>query len=310
MKRLVQIAHFPEVLPLPVMKHVFTEFAEAFTDYGCTVRLIESWQDLEDGGIILIDDAAGNYEHNKEVMAWLAARCPTSIFICWYWSNQTIQPFWRMIHTGELHLHPDHLTADRRDYMSWPTFVPLALRANDAPERIGTYPRHVVHDYCFMGGGYKKKWVPTEEFHGIYHQVKSTNYLSYAERKQIYLSSMFAFGFQSPENIHTGHLSQRIFEGLAYGCIVLCENKLAEEFTNGAVVYVATKEDLVEKMRFYKAHPELVEAKQKQGYEWVKQFGTNRHSVLSFLNKIKELYQEEFEIVKDTQSKEFLPSTT
>jgi len=310
MKRLIQIAHFPEVLPLPVMKQVFTEFAEAFTDYGCTVRLIESWQDLEDGGIILIDDAARNYEHNKEVMAWLAARCPTSIFICWYWKNPSFRPFQRMIHTGEYHLHPERLTDALRDYMSWPTFVPLKLRANDAPERIGTYPRHVVRDYCFMGGGYKKSWVPKEEFNGIYHQVLHTNYLSYAERKEKYLSSLFAFGFQSNENIRTGHLSQRIFEGLAYGCIVLCENQLAEEYTNGAVVYVSSKEDLMEKMRYYKAHPEVVEAKQKQGYEWVKQHGTNRVSVVPFLDKIKELYQEEFDEDVDTQSKEMLPSTT
>ena len=307
MKRLVQIAHFPEVLPLPVMKQVFTEFAEAFTDYGCTVRLIESWKDLEDGGIILIDDAAGNYQYNKEVMAWLAARCPTSIFICWYWTNPDVRPFLRMIHTGELHLHPDHLTKERQNYVSWPTFVPLALRANDDPNKIGTHYRHVVRDYCYMGGRYKKEWVPTEEFQGIYHEVKNNNYLSYAERKKNYLSSTFALGFQSPENIHSGHLSQRIFEGLAYGCIVLCENKLAEEFTQGAVVYVATKEDLLEMMRYYKAHPELIEKKQKQGYEWVKQFGTNRYSIRPFLEKIKELYQEEFDMGYDTQSKEGLP---
>jgi hypothetical protein len=65
----------------------------------------------------------------------------------------------------------------------------------------------------------------------------------------------------------------------------------------------------MEKMRYYKARPELVKAKQQQGYEWVKQYGTNRVSVLPFLDKIKELYQEEFDEDVDTQSKEMPPST-
>lgn len=214
-----------------------------------------------------------------------------------------------MIHTGEYHLHKERLPSHDQLYTSLPSFVPLKLRANDSPALIGTYPRHVVRDYCFMGGGYKRDWLPSqEECTGLYHQVFWDNYLPYEERKRIYLSSMFGFAFQSPENIQTGHLSQRIFEGLAYGCIVLCENKLAEEFTNGAVVHVSSKEDLVAKMRYYKAHPELVLAKQQQGYEWVKQHGTNRASAALFLHAIKERFQETFE--DNIQSKELVPSTT
>ena len=308
MKRLVQIAHFPELHPLPVMKQVFTEFAGAFQDQECEIRLVLVKEDMEDGGIVLLDDAAGTYEQNATIIEWLATRCPTSIFICWYWINPQYRPFSRMIHTGEYHLHRERLPPSEQRYLSLPTFVPLKLRANDSPALLGTYPRHVTRDYCFMGGGYKRDWLPSqEEFTGLYHQVFWDNYLPYEERKRIYLSSMFAFAFQSPENIHSGHLSQRIFEGLAYGCIVLCENKLAEEYTNGAVVYVSSKEDLVEKMRYYKAHPDLVEAKQRQGYEWSREHGTNRASATLFLEKIKELYQETFEDI--TQSKELAPST-
>lgn len=294
MKRLIQLIQIPEIGALPVMNCVFSELSGAFKDYSCDIRVVKSLQDLEDGGIIFLDDAAGNYKNNKALYETIAAQCPTTIFICWYWRGQSppFKPFKRMIHTGEYYLKLVPSLADY-GYMTQLSFVPLKLRANDSPNLIGTYPRTNQRDYCFMGGGYKMSWIPSE-FTGIYHQVIWNNYLSYDERRAIYLSSMFALGFQSDENIKTGHLSQRLFEGLAYGCVVLCENPLATEFTNGAIVHITSKEDLVQKMRFYKANPQLIEEKQKQGYAWVKEHGTNRASVKLFLDKIKADFGEEF----------------
>lgn len=294
-KKLVQIPIFKELHNLDVMICVFTEFSGAFRDYGCQVKIVNSMNDLEDGGIILLDDAGGNYIHNQRVYIDMAQRCPDSIFICWYWNRQpAFEPFKKMILTGEFNLINDHIDNNRRKYFNSPNFVPLLLRANDSPSVIGTYPRNDVRDYCFMGGGYKRDWVPTSEFTGLYHQVYSNNYLPYDTRRDIYLSSTFALGFQADENIKNGHLSQRIFEGLAYGCIVLCENRLASYFTEGAVVHVSSKEDLVQTMRFYKSNPELIKEKQEEGYEWVKKYGTNRYSATFFLDKIKELYHCKF----------------
>ena len=215
-------------------------------------------------------------------------------FICWYWRDFSFQPFNHIIYTGEDHLKQSH----QDEYLSHSKFVPLKLRANDSPNMIGKYDRSYKRDYCFMGGGYKMDWVPSE-FTGLYHRVIYDNYLSYEERRQNYLSSTFAFAFQSNENIRTGHLSQRIFEGLAYGCITLCENKLAEEITNGAVIHITSKEDLINKMHYYKNNPKLILEKQEQGYEWVRKYGTNRVSVQLFLDKIKEIYNKEFTESKD-----------
>lgn len=292
MKRLVQLLQIPEIGSLPVMNCVFSELSGAFKDFNCSIRIVKNLSEIEDGGIIFMDDAAGNYRNNRSLYDRIALLCPTSVFICWYWRDLTFRPFNKMIHTGEYFMNMMSGLSDYA-YMTSPSFVPLKLRANDPPSMIGMYPRSLKRDYCFMGGGYKMDWIPSE-FTGIYHQVIWNNYLSYDERRAIYLSSMFALGFQSDENIRTGHLSQRLFEGLAYGCIVLCENPLAAEFTNGAIVHVTSKEDLVQKMQFYKENPLLVEEKQKQGYEWVKQYGTNRITSALFLDKIKTDFHEEF----------------
>lgn len=292
MKRLVQLLQFPEIGSLPVMNCVFSELSGAFKDFNCSIRIIKQLSEIEDGGIIFLDDAAGNYRNNRDLYDRIAVLCPTSIFICWYWRDMLFRPFNKMIYTGEYFMNLMTSLSDY-GYMMSSSFVPLKLRANDSPSMIGVYPRSVKRDYCFMGGGYKMDWIPSE-FTGIYHQVIWNNYLSYDERRAIYLSSMFALGFQSDENIRTGHLSQRLFEGLAYGCIVLCENPLAAEFTNGAIVHISSKEDLIQKMRFYKENPLLVQEKQKQGYEWVKQYGTNRITSALFLDKIKMDFNEEF----------------
>lgn len=43
------------------------------------------------------------------------------------------------------------------------------------------------------------------------------------------------------------HVTQRIFEGMAYGCVVISTSPAARDMTNGIVEYVATKEEFMEK---------------------------------------------------------------
>lgn len=282
MKRLIQWIQLPELSPLPVMDRVFEEFATSFKDFGCEVRRVSSWEELENGGLIFLDDAAGQY-HEPQFHGYhfrISQQCPQSIMIGWYWTHPTYRPFPRMIVTGEHYVHRNQVSPSIQSYMLRSDFVPLLLRANEEPSLIGTYPRNIQRDYCFMGGGYKMDWIPpSNEFTGLYHRVIYNNYLSYDERRVVYLSSQFALAFQSDENIRTGHLSQRIFEGLAYGCIVFCENQLASQYTNGAVIHVTSKEDLWKKMREWKDDSERIRQHQEKGYEWSRQFGTNRTSM-------------------------------
>jgi hypothetical protein len=295
MKRLIQLPQFNDLTPLPVMNQVFRELTEGFTDYNCTIKIVTSLDHLEDDGIIFLDNYAGNYINYKEIYMEIGKKCPNSIFICWYWDkDDSFRPFQYMIHTGEYYINKTVDIYQHYDYMMRPDFVPFKLRASESPDKIGLYERKIERDYCFMGGGYKMDWIP-KEFNGLYHRVIYDNYLSYEERRTIYLSSIFAFGFQSDGNILTGHLSQRIFEGLAYGCIVLCENKLASIFTDGTVIYVSSKEDLIEKMKYYKEHPEEIIKLQQKGYEWVKKYGTNRLTIQNFLDKIKSMFYKEFD---------------
>jgi hypothetical protein len=297
MKRLVQWIQIPELFPLPVMDRVFEECTAAFKDDGCIVKRVTSWEELEDGGLLFLDDAAGRYLELRSQHDRIANQCPNSIMIAWYWMDPSYRPFSRMIVTGELYVYRERTSHEKRSFMLRPDFVPLMLRANESPELIGTHQRTDTMDYCFMGGGYKQDWVPpSPEFTGVYHQVIYNNYLSYDERRSIYLSSRFSLAFQSDENIQTGHLSQRIFEGLAYGCIVFCENPLASQFTDGAVIHVTSREDLWAKMREWKSQPDRMRDQQKKGYEWSKRYGTNRTSMALLWSRIQSRFHVQWNV--------------
>jgi hypothetical protein len=48
-------------------------------------------------------------------------------------------------------------------------------------------------------------------------------------------------------------------------------------------------------MRYFKENPDLIIEKQNKGYEWVKKYGTNRESARLLLNKLKDVYNIEFD---------------
>lgn len=301
MKRLIQLLRMPELSPFLVMNFVFEELCAAFVDDDCRIKIVNHLSELENGGIIFMDNSV--YQTQKPLLELIGRLCPESVFILWYWLDTSFKPFSRIIYTGEYNLkvptNPSlrdrHLT-----YMSNAAFAPLKLRANEHPSLIGQYKRNVERDYCYMGAAYKRDWIPPQ-FQGIYHVGGWHEYLSYAERRNIYLSSTFALGFQSEDNIDSGHLSQRLFEGLAYGCIVLCENQLASEFTDGIIVHITSKEDLAEKMMFFKANPQEMTLRQEKGYDWVRKFGTNRVSVQTYTDKITELFGLSFDKLAQQQ---------
>lgn len=169
--------------------------------------------------------------------------------------------------------------------------VPLLLRASEEPCNIGKLEKKIVYDYCYIGWRYCPNLVPYEnkKFKGIYYGVNDFDkFLTYEERKKIYLSTIFAFGFQSNDNITNKHVSQRIFESLTYGCIVLTNSIPACDQTNNIAVYVKSKEDIEDKMDFFMKNPSIMKQKQQDGYEFAKKYGTNRYAISFFTNHIKD----------------------
>lgn len=290
MKRDVFILNCPEVELPPSLVYVFDELCGYFRDNGYKVAFAKNINELHNNSVVFM----GDFFHHPKPGALLHAQAPDAIYIGWYWHAQDVSMLKYFIYTYENCLYPDGLDYNVQRFAFFKKQLnkcPLLLRANDDPEKIGMYIKNIKYDYCFMGGRYHDEMIPSGYnglFHGVYDPAQ---YLDYNTRKQIYLSSHFALGFQSFDNVKSKHVSQRIYEGLAYGCIVLSESLPACEQTEGIVQHVTSKSDVENKMKWFLEHPEEMEVLRKKGYAFTKKYGTNRYSIEIFRNVIKNCFQ-------------------
>ena len=286
-KRQIFILDCPEIPCVLVLKYVFRELCQAFADNGHVVSEVSSIQDLHNNSIVFM----GMSLHHKNLAELLNEVAPEAIYIGWYWYAQETSALKNFIYTYENILSPPVWRQPYFDIMQRGlNNCPLLLRASDHPSKISTYQRQVSRDYCYMGWVYRPDWVPSAPFTGLYYGTCDHNkFLDYNSRRNIYLSSTFALGFQSNENISDRHVRQRIFEGLAYGCVVFSESPEACRQTNNIVEFITSKADLESKMKFYLAHPEKIVEKQLQGYDFVRKFGTNHFAIGKFVRVIEDV---------------------
>ena len=296
--REIIILDCPEIPCRLVLIYVFQELCDAFKEIGYNVKIIKNIKNIHNDSIIFMGDP-GDVQYNIPVDL-LFKFAPEAIYIGWYWGNLVdINKLKYFIFTYENYLNIQPYLGDNTIYyhhiyynafnfaIKQKNNCPLLLRANDLPIKIGYYERNPIRDYCYMGWVYKQNLIPTK-FNGLYYATHNhEQYLSYEDRKEIYLSSHFALGFQHDINIINCHVSQRIYEGLAYGCVVFSESLPAVEQTNGIVVYIKSKADLEEKMQYYLDNPQEIEKKQHEGYLFIKKYGTNQYAINKFIKVIK-----------------------
>ena len=267
------------------------EFLEGFTSHGYTIRQAHNLSDCTDSRILLLS----NHNIDWDFLHRLNMLCPDALFILWFFHPHIMHlPFKYWILTGEHYYEPPtlqtHLPA-HQIASSIPNFVPLQLRVNEAPERIGTYVRPANPKYlgCFMGSPYKAAWV--QDIPNIYyHNINERGLLTSDQRRAVYLDSVFGFGFHSNENVANNHVTQRVFEALAYGCVVLSDNPAAVKMTDGIVEYVGSPADVKQKIEWFLARPDKIAEKQAAGYVWSMERGTNRYAASLFLLRALELW--------------------
>ncbi len=269
------------------------EFLDGWRDHGFQVGEALSLQECAPYDWLLLS----NHNVDWRFLDALAAQNPNTIFILWSYHNHVDRiPFKKWILTGEQYVEPPTLPGHIATHaialqLPQQNYHPLWLRANEAPHQIGLYTRPHPPQYLgyFAGSGYKRDWL-TGLPQVFYHDVHTAGLLSATQRRDVALQSIFAFGFHSNENVANNHVTQRVFEGLAYGCVVLSDNPAAAKLTGGIVEYVENATALQERIKHFLAEPQRITEKQQAGYAWAKQFGTNRAAAEQFLHKAAELY--------------------
>jgi hypothetical protein len=264
------------------------EFLDGWRDFGYTVSEAKSLDDCVGKSVLLLSNHGIDWNYLQR----MNELNPDAVYILWFYFEHIDKiPFRKFILTGEHYVHPPTLHTHIPLYdisRSVKNYVPLMLRANDSPAAIGLYEKRPIWNGCFMGSGYKRDWV--YDLPNIFYHDVSNGLLSYDERRAIYLTSSIAFGFHSNENIANNHVTQRVFEGLAAGCVVISDNPAAADLTDGIVVYAKNKEEFLLFYEYYLRDTEAREQKIREGYAWTQMYGTNRYAARQFIDKMQELW--------------------
>lgn len=282
------------------------KFAEGFKFNGYDVSEINSFNNIEDNetNIFLMANYAfeSKYKPNSQIVIDLANKYEKSLFIGWYFAAySTIWPFKKIIFTGEPFLSEPSLVSHKPIYnihKSLINYIPYKFASSINPDSNfieianQSYRKYTCH---YVGYHYRCDWLNyVSDNIGsdkcFIHIAPPKPFITGNEFANIFLSSKICIGFNSDANIANHVISERVFEGMSYGCLVLTDHPDAEIETNGATIYVNSKEDLLNKIKKYANNPDLCKKHINLGYEYVKTKGTYKHSAKIFLEKAKELY--------------------
>ena len=170
-------------------------------------------------------------------------------------------------------------------------YVPSTFSAAIHPDKIGTFNRNEKFLSNFVGCSYKQDWLNKlmlmdNKSHSI---IITPPHISEENRVNSFLESVTSLGFHSEANIDNCVVVERVFEGLAYGNVVISDNFCCKEMTDGIVEYVDSYEKLIDLIHKAWYDKEYRINKQKLGTEWCKQYGTYKPVAYNFIKKAGEI---------------------
>jgi hypothetical protein len=275
------------------------KFINGFSLNGLEVGQISNFnqvQDSEDQIFVMCDNFYDYRRPNwKDDFRSLAEKFKNTTWVFWTFHNVLPHfehfPFEKHFFTGEYYRKPDFsiLGENFKQYLELDNYVNLPFAANIHPEDVDSYiaRRNEIYDASFVGCAYKKDWVEQLKAKFNCFAYFSPPFITDEDRLEHgFLRTRICLGFNADDNIKNGLPTERIFEGLAYGCVVLTDCKMAEEATDGIAVYVEDYQDLEKKVDFYTKNQSAREEKQRLGVEYAKNKGTYFHVAKDFLDKI------------------------
>ena len=233
----------------------------------------------------------------ESLLGYLAQKKCIPIF--WFWhsiiGNEVMNSLGgRYILTGEDFRSkpktPSHIkTWDIQKTIN--NYVPSTFSAAIHPDKIGTFSRTETSLSNFVGCSYKLEWLHslmnrTNEKHLI--QI-TPPHISERERVDTFLDSVTSMGFHSQTNIDNGVVVERVFEGLAYGNVVVSDNPCSKEMTDGIIEYVDSFETLVDLLHKAWYDVDYRTEKQRLGMLWCKEHGTYKPVAHRFIVKANQL---------------------
>lgn len=309
----IYMVNTPE-FPTPITHYYTTsKFMNGFAYNGYSTAEINSHNsfynisDSQDNIFVVCDIFYPSRKENwMDLLNQLAKKFEQSTWIFWHfhsiYKNDYLSagiefPFKKYIFTGEYYRN---ITDDVRShwgglidwYTSHENYVNLPFSADINPNDIDSFflKRKDIYDCGYVGARYKEQW--TNQLANKYNCFIHYYWPSLDEQQRIdkgFLSSKISLGFNSDSNAKLGLPTERVFEGLAFGCVVVSDCKVAEEATDGIVKFVDSYDELDDFVTRCLGDPVFIQEKQKLGVDYAKEKGTYFHVAKNFIKKIEEI---------------------
>lgn len=280
--------------------HRFTskKLLDGFEHLGHEVKEITVFDMEDDEDNIFIMSNHCYIRHDKHViesrLEELSKKYIKSTFILWFYHTLAAAnkiPFKRWILTGEC-FYDQPKSVEHMGYYDYQNtiknYVPWRFAVSSSIEDIqkeleNLESKEIEYNACFMGTRYKPDWSRGDK---IYYYDNSSGFLDEKERVRVFKSSLIALGWHADANIENNVVVERVFEGMRYGCVVITDNPIAEQITDGICEYVKSPQEVQQKIKHYLDNPDKRLEKVRRGLEWLIEKGTYSHVAMDFIKKM------------------------
>jgi hypothetical protein len=284
-----------EEWPCPGSHYLHTrKFLKSFEDHGfeyCELKSISDIQRIERGDIVYLSNHGfGKTEFPAEIFEAISTKGAYQIL--WFWHNhlELARSIFgtRFVLTGEHFYKKPFIEGHIKSWQlqnSITEYVPLTFASNLNPNEIGTFSRTDRYLAHFVGYGYKPEINKRLKFRFRGIKIQNTPpFISEEKRREIFLSSKVALGWHSDDNIKNNVVVERVFEGLAFGNVVISDTPVAQEITDGIVEFADTYDETKDFLIRIKKDDHLRQKKVEQGLAWAKAHGTYWHVAKRFID--------------------------
>ncbi len=278
------------------------KFLKSFENFGFTYGELNSTQDIAVAQLSSQDvvyfsnhgvSEAGPSTQQLTILE--AIRLSGAFPIFWFWQRHSdlLSSMFgsRWILTGEHYRaqivresHEEIAEAFRKSE----NYVPLTFAASMTPEEIMGIEKKHTWDASFVGHRYQP--LLNAGLLLSKHKVSiryTPPFISEEKRVGYFKDSLVMLGWHSLGNIANGVVVERVFEGLAYGCVVVTDNPYALEATDGNAIFSTNRVEIIELIGRLKRDESLRASIVAKGRLWAASHGTYRSVTEKFLERIK-----------------------
>ena len=291
-----------EEFPCPGSHLLHTrKFLKSFEHFGYEFHEIKSWESItsaqpSQADIVYFSDHGiqNDFLTGIQLQRLEQVKSAGAFPIFWFWHRQIelLNSIYgnRWILTGEHYrskvVRESHQVVAEA-FRESPNFTPLTFAASLTKQQIASVRRGAQWDATFVGHHYKRLLNTALLLSPHKIAVRYTPpFISEEKRVSYFTDSLIVLGWHSQGNIANGVVVERVFEGLAYGAVVITDNPFALEATDGNVIFSTDRTEILDLIERFKREPQFWQKLSLAGQSWASENGTYLNVTRKFLERI------------------------